>query len=367
VPQKRTSPSLALLREQIDRIDAQVLNLLNRRASLAMRIGHLKSRDRASVYVPSRERQVLARLAELNKGPLSTDAVRAIYREIISASRALEEPLRVAYFGPEASYTHLAAREQFGSQAVFVPQATIPQVFAEVERAQADYGVVPIENSTEGSVAITLDTFVDSPLTMIAEIALEIQHCLLSQATRLDQISRVLAHPQALAQCRRWLAAHLPGASAEEASNNARAAELAVADPQVAAIAGRIAAEHYKLNVLSVGIQDQAANLTRFAVLGRAQAPGQSTGHDKTSLLLSVRDEVGALYQALQPFAKNAINLLRIESRPLKGRPWEYLFFIDIEGHLHDEPIAHALQEIQPLCSLVKVLGSYTSANQMTR
>ncbi len=344
-----------------------MLNLLNRRASLVTRIGHLKSRDRTSVYVPSRERQVLARLAELNKGPLSTEAVRAIYREIISASRALEEPLRVAYFGPEASYTHLAAREQFGSQVLFVPQTTIPQVFAEVERAQADYGVVPIENSTEGSVAITLDSFVDSPLIIIAEIALEIQHCLLSRATHMDQVTRVLAHPQALAQCRRWLAAHLPGIPTEEASSNSRAAELAVAGSQVAAIAGRMAAEHYKLNVLSTGIQDQAANFTRFAVLGRVQPPGQPSGRDKTSLLLSVRDEVGALYQMLQPFAKNAINLLRIESRPLKGRPWEYLFFIDIEGHLHDESIARALQEIQPLCSLVKVLGSYSSANHMTR
>ncbi|HXG19370.1 MAG TPA: prephenate dehydratase [Methylomirabilota bacterium] len=367
MPQKRTPPSLSLLREQIDRIDAQVLNLLNRRARLAMRIGQLKNQERASVYAPGRERQVLARLMELNPGPLSNEAIRAIYREVISASRALEEPLCIAYFGPEATYTHMAAREQFGSQAVFTPLATIPQVFAEVEHARADYGVVPIENSTEGSVAITLDTFVDSPLQIIAEVALEIRHCLLSRAARLEHVQRVLAHPQALAQCRRWLAAHLPGAITEEAASNARAAELAVADPRVAAIAGRMAAEHYKLNVLAAGIQDQAANFTRFAVLGRAQPSGQPTGHDKTSLLLSVRDEVGALYRALQPFAENAINLLRIESRPLKGRPWEYLFFIDVEGHIHDEPIRRALQQIQPLASLVKVLGSYVSANHMTR
>lgn len=365
--QKRPSPSLTLLREQIDRIDAHILNLLNRRAGLAMRVGQLKSRERAAVYVPSRERQVFARLAELNQGPLSNNAIRAIYREIISASRALEEPLRIAYFGPEATYTHMAAREQFGAQAVFVPIATIPQVFAEVERAQADYGVVPIENSSEGSVALTLDTFVDSPLNIITEVALEIRHCLLSRATRLDQVKRVLAHPQALAQCRRWLTAHLPGVAVEEAASNARAAELAAADAQVAAVAGHMAAETYKLNILAVGIQDQAANFTRFAVLGRPQPVGPSTKHDKTSLLLSVRDEVGALYHALKPFADHAINLLRIESRPLKGRPWEYLFFIDVEGHIHDEPIARALQEIQPLCSFVKVLGSYASANQTTR
>ena len=367
MPQKRTSPSLPLFREQIDRIDAQILNLLNRRANLAMRIGQVKSRDQAVVYVPSRERQVFARLTALNKGPLSNEAIHAIYREIISASRALEEPPHIAYFGPEGTYTHMAAREQFGSQAAFVPLATIPQVFAEVEHAQADYGVVPIENSTEGSVALTLDTFVDSPLHIIAEVALEIRHCLLSRATKMEQVKKILAHPQALAQCRRWLAAHLPEVPVEEAASNARAAELAVANTQVAAIAGKMAAERYKLNVLAVGIQDQAANFTRFAVLGRAQPSGQPTQQDKTSILLSVRDEVGALYHALKPFADHAINLLRIESRPLKGRPWEYLFFIDVEGHILDEPIAHALQEIQPLCSFVKVLGSYASANHTLR
>jgi chorismate mutase/prephenate dehydratase len=355
------------LREQIDRLDAQMLQLLNRRARLVQQVGQLKSRSRASVYVPSRERQIFARLTELNKGPLPNEAVRAIYREIISASRALEEPLRIAFFGPEATYTHMAAREQFGSQAAFVPFATIPQVFAEVERSQADYGVVPIENSSEGSVAITLDAFVSSPLHIIAEVALEIHHCLLSQATRLEQVRRVLAHPQALAQCRRWLTTHLPGVSVEEATSNARAAELAAADGQVAAIAGRVAAEHYKLNILAASIQDQAANFTRFAVLGREHQPGLPTGQDKTSLLLSVRDEVGALHHALKPFADHAINLLRIESRPLKGRPWEYLFFIDIAGHIHDEPIAEAMREVQSFCPLVKVLGSYTSANHAAR
>ena len=367
VPQKRNPLSLSQLREQVDRLDSQVLTLLNRRARLATRIGHLKNQDRASVYVPSRERQIFARLAQLNQGPLPHEAVRAIYREIISASRALEEPLRIAYFGPEATYSHMAAREQFGSQAVFVPLATIPQVFAEVEGAQTDYGVVPVENSSEGSVAITLDMFVNANLHIVAEVSLEIRHCLLSRASRLEQIRRVLAHPQALAQCRRWLTAHLPGVSIEEATSNSRAAALAVADPHIAAIAGRLAAERYKLNVLAANIQDQAANFTRFAVLGREQPPARPSGHDKTSLLLSVRDEVGVLYRTLKPFADNAISLLRIESRPLKGRPWEYLFFIDVEGHLSDEPIARALQEIEPLCQFVKVLGSYATANHGAR
>jgi len=367
VPQKRRSPSLVQLREQIDCLDSQILTLLNRRARLAARIGQLKSQDRASVYVPSRERQIFARLVEGNTGPLSHEAVRAIYREIISASRALEEPLRIAYFGPEATFTHMAAREQFGSQAVFVPVATIPQVFAEVEHAQADYGVVPVENSSEGSVAITLDMFVSSPLNIISEVSLEIRHCLLSRAPRLNHIKRVLAHPQALAQCRRWLAVNLPGIPTEETTSNSRAAELAAADRKLAAIAGQLAAEQYKLNVLAANIQDQAANFTRFAVLGREQQADRPSGHDKTSLLLSVHDEVGALYRALKPFADNALNLLRIESRPLKGRPWEYLFFIDVEGHINDESIARALREIQPLCPLVKVLGSYATANHLAR
>ena len=367
MPHKRNSPSLPQLREQIDRIDAQMLTLLNRRARLVTRVGQLKHQHRASVYVPSRERQIFARLERLNRGPLPDEAVRAIYREVISASRALEEPLRVAYFGPEATFTHMAAHQQFGSQAVFVPSVTIPQVFAEVERAQADYGVVPVENSSEGSVAITLDMFVNSNLSIVSEVSLEIRHCLLSRAARPDQVRRVLAHPQALAQCRRWLTTHLPGVPAEEASSNSRAAERAATDPRLAAIASRLAAEHYKLNVLAANIQDQAANFTRFAVLGREQQPGQPSGHDKTSLLVSVRDEVGALHRALKPFADNAISLLRIESRPLKGRPWEYLFFIDVEGHLSDEPIARALREIGPLCQSVRVLGSYATANHSTR
>ncbi len=365
--QKRIPPSLTQFREQIDRLDAHILTLVNRRARLAAHIGHVKRQEGANTYVPSRERQIFARLAELNRGPLPDEAVHAIYREIISASRALEQKLRVVYFGPEATYTHMAAREQFGSQTVFVPVSTIPQVFAEVERGEVDYGVVPIENSSEGAVAITLDMFIESPLKIIAERSLEIRHCLLSRNTKLGQIERVLAHPQALAQCRRWLASHLPGVPTEEVASNARAAELAVGNARVAAIAGRLAAEHYKLKIVAESIQDQAANFTRFAVLSRDTHPSQPTGHDRTSLLLSVRDEVGVLYRTLQPFADHAISLMRIESRPLKGRPWEYLFFIDVQGHVSDAPLAQALRAIESHCPLVKVLGSYASANHTAR
>lgn len=367
VSQKQTPPSLTKFREQIDRLDTQILTLINRRARLAAHIGHVKRQEGANTYVPSREQQIFTRLAELNRGPLPAEAMHAIYREIISASRALEQKLRIAYFGPEATYTHMAAREQFGSQVVFVPLSTIPQVFAEVERGEVDYGVVPIENSSEGAVAITLDMFIESPLKIIAERSLEIHHCLLSRSAKLGQIERVLAHPQALAQCRRWLAAHLPGVSTEEVASNARAAELAVGKARVAAIAGRLAAEHYKLKIVAESIQDQAANFTRFAVLSRDTHPSQPTGCDKTSLLLSVHDEVGVLYRMLQPFAENAISLLRIESRPLKGRPWEYLFFIDVQGHVTDAPLAQALEAIEARCPLVKVLGSYASANPTAR
>jgi len=367
VPQKQTPLSLTKFREQIDRLDGQILALINRRARLAVQIGHIKRQEGASAYVPSRERQVLARLASLNRGPLPNEAIQAIYREIISAARALEEKLRVAYFGPAATYTHMAAREQFGSQTVFVPLSTIPQVFAEVERGEADFGVVPIENSTEGAVAITLDMFVESPLKIIAERSLEIRHCLLSRSTKLGQIQRVLAHPQALAQCRRWLATNLPGIPIEEVASNARAAELAVGNAQVAAIAGRLAAEHYKLKIVAESIQDQSANFTRFAVLSRDTHPSQPTGHDRTSLLFSVRDEVGVLYRTLQPFAEHGVSITRIESRPLKGRPWEYLFFIDVQGHVGDAPLAQALHAIESQCPLVKVLGSYASANHIAR
>jgi chorismate mutase/prephenate dehydratase len=347
------------LRERIDRIDAHVLKLLNQRARLALRIGHAKMRRRSEVYVPGRERGIYDQLFALNQGPLPNEAVRAIYREIISASRVLEKPLCIAYLGPEATFTHIAAREQFGSQATFVSAETIPQVFAAVERGHADYGAVPVENSTEGVVGTTLDMFVESPLNILSELSLEIRHCLLSHSGFLKRIKRVLSHPQSLAQCRRWLATHLPGVPVEETTSNARAAEIAAQDSAAAAIAGKLAAERYGLKIVAEGIQDQSANLTRFVVIGQPQDNSLSTGHDKTSILFSVRDEVGVLYRMLKPFAENRINLIHIESRPLKGRPWEYLFFLDVEGHLHEERIDRAVQELAKGCLFVKVLGSY--------
>lgn len=337
-----------------------MLRLLNRRARLAEQIGERKGKS-AAIYVPSRERAILATLTEANPGPLPDAAVAAIYREIISASRALETALRIAYLGPEASYAHMAAQEQFGSRATFVPVETIPEIFAAVQQDRADYGVVPVENSTQGSVAATLDLFIETSLHVVAERSLEIRHCLLSRAAKLEHVRRVIAHPQALAQCQHWLATRLPGVPTEAAASNSRAAELVRKDTHAAAIAGRLAGERYRLRILEADIQDQAANYTRFSVLSRTAPQGASTGLDKTSLVLSVRDEAGVLYRVLKPFADHGINLLRIESRPLKGRPWEYVFFIDIEGHAQDPPIEAALREIAPSCTTVKVLGSYVT------
>ena len=365
---KASSPSQSALetfRERIDRLDAQILRLLNRRARLAQRIGNTKGQT-GPVYRPSRERAILARLAELNTGPLPNESVQTIYREIISASRALETSLRVAYLGPEASYAHMASKEQFGSKAEFIPVETIPQIFSTVENGQADYGIVPVENSTQGSVALTLDLFIETNLHIIAERSLAIRHCLLSRSTKRERIQRVLAHPQALAQCQHWLATHLPGVPTEAAASNARAAELVRRDARAAAIAGRLAAERYRLNIIDADIQDQAANYTRFAILSRTWQPGTPSGNDKTSLVLSVRDEPGVLHQVLRPFAAHSMSLLRIESRPLKGRPWEYVFFIDVEGHVGDRALAEALREIEPCCMSVKVLGSYTSFGSAT-
>ena len=357
----RSKVSLAALRRRIDRVDDQLLRLLNQRARLVLGVAAQKARRQAEVYAPGRERDVLARLAKQNGGPLSPRLVRGIFREIISASRSLEQQLRVAYFGPEATYTHLAAIAQFGTAAQYVPSSSIADVFADAEQGRADFAVVPVENSTEGMVAHTLDLLVDSPLQIAAEVALPVRHCLLAgPGTALRQVRRAVAHPQALAQCRRWLAAHLPGVAVEEAASNTAAAARAAREPRTAAIAAAEAADVYSLAVLARGIQDEAGNLTRFLVLGTRDA-AEPTGDDKTSVVVSVRDEVGVLARLLQPFARHAIDLIKIESRPLRGRPWEYVFYVDIlRGE--DEAARNALRHLGEVADLVKVLGVYPAA-----
>ncbi len=351
--------SVDAIRKKIDQIDAKIVSLLNDRASLAQRIGHTKNRTSEEVYVPDREKEIIRRVVQLSRGPLPDQAVRSIYREVISACRSLERPLTVSFFGAEASYSHLAAREKFGSASKLRPTASIAEVFEEVSQGGADFGVVPIENSTEGVVAHTLDLLVDSDLKICAEVFLDIHHCLLSRGGCADDIRKIVSHPQALAQCRRWLARHFPSAALEDVASTAHAAMLASADSSVGAISSVLAKDVYDLQVVAAKIEDQSNNVTRFLVLGTKDA--RPTGADKTSLAFSAKDKPGVLYRLLQPFASSRINLSKIESRPLKNKPWEYVFFIDLRGHREDKRVKKAIDEVEKNCQFMKVLGSYPS------
>ncbi len=350
--------SIETLRTRIDRIDDQMLALLNRRAELAIAIGRHKSGQGRAVYAPEREKRILERLLRANSGPLTVDHVRAIFREIMSSCLALQRPLHIAYLGPAGTYSQQAARGQFGSGAELVPLPSIDAVFDEVERGRADYGVVPVENSTEGVVAQTLDRFVTSPLSIKAEVLLRVNHCLIARAAAPQALRRIVSHPQSLAQCRAWLAQHYPGVPLEEVASNAIAAEAAAADPATAAIAGRQAAQRYGLAVVAANIQDQPNNVTRFLVIS-ADGLGKPTGDDKTSVLFSVPHEPGALHRVLGGFARHRINLSTIESRPLKGRAWEDVFFLDLTGHAEEPAMAKALAALRRRSLFVKVLGSY--------
>jgi len=349
--------SVDAFRKKIDQVDKKIVELLDQRASLAQKIGRAKNLAQEEIYVPGREKQVLERVASLNRGPLSNQAVQAIYREILSASRSLEASLKIVYLGPEATFSHLAAQERFGSSATFVPAVAIADVFQEVSRGRADYGVVPVENSTEGAVTDTLDQLVEAEPAICAEISLDIHLCLLSRSGRREDIRRILSHSQALAQCRRWLAVHCAGIQTQEAGSTAEAARMATQDPAVAAIASGLARDFYGLKEVAKNIEDLAHNMTRFLVVGkRASKP---TGDDKTSIVFSVNDEAGILHRMLQPFAKNRINLTKIESRPLKHKPWEYLFYLDFKGHIEEPRIRKVIQNLEKSCTFMKVLGSY--------
>ena len=346
-------------RQAIDQLDAQIVKLLNERTRHVLAIGEIKLKAGEEVYAPHRERAVLNRICRLSQGPLTAESLRAIYREIMSASLALEKSLTVAYFGPEATFTHQAAIRKFGASLRYVPQRTIADVFAEVSRHRADYGVVPIENSTEGVVTHTLDMFVDSDLKIVSQIVMPIQHCLCSRTAR-ERIEKLYVHPQTLAQCRAWVQKHFSHAEIIETSSNARSAELAAREPRAAAITGHLAAEKYRLPVLEQDIQDNAGNATRFLVLGRQCSP--PTGQDRTSLMISITDRVGALHQALACFRRFRINLTKIESRPSKRKAWEYFFFVDCDGHTHEAKVANAIRRLEEQCNFVKVLGSYPQA-----
>jgi chorismate mutase / prephenate dehydratase len=344
-------------RSRINDLDNRILQLLNQRAEAALQIGDLKRRQDAPIYAPEREAEILRRLGETSTGPLAAPAINAIWREILSACRALESALTISFLGPEATFTHQAALRRFGASVSYRPAKTIVEVFDDVERGRANFGVVPVENNTEGAVNVTLDRLIDSDALICGELRLEITQNLLSRASGLDGVKRVLSHPQGLAQCRVWLAQHLPDTATEQVASTAGAAEMAAADATVAAIASDLAAELYRVPILRAGIEDNPHNSTRFLVIGHhASGP---TGHDKTSILFAMRNEPGSLYRILEPLAGRGINLTKIESRPAKQRPWEYVIFVDLEGHSATPAVASVLREIEERTLFLKVLGSY--------
>jgi chorismate mutase/prephenate dehydratase len=343
-------------RKSIDRLDAQIVHLLNERTKHVLAIGEIKIRAGEEIYAPHRERAVLDRIARKNEGPITNDSLRAIYREIMSSALSLEKSLTIAYLGPEATFTHQAAIRRFGSSLKYASQKTIADVFTEVSKNRADYGVVPVENSTEGVVTHTLDMFVDSDLKIVSQIVLPVQHCLIAKC-KLSEVKRLYSHPQSLGQCRGWIQVHLPKVEILETSSNARSAEFAAKEKGAGAIAGVLAAEKYGVPILEQDIQDNAANATRFLVLGRQCSP--PTGQDRTSVMFSIVDKVGALHRSLAPFRRYRINMTKIESRPSKRKAWEYFFFVDCDGHLEDRKVMRAMEMLAEHCSFVKVLGSY--------
>jgi chorismate mutase/prephenate dehydratase len=355
-----TRKILSELRRQIDAIDDQILELLNRRAGVVIEVGRAKAGEQKEFYVPSREQAIYERLTAASAGPFPKEAIRRVFREIISASLSLEQPMKVAFLGPQATFTHVAAMQQFGFSAQLVPQKSIPAVFDEVLRGRAHYGVVPVENSTEGVVSHTLDMFMESDLKINAEILLGISHDLLSRSGRLEEVRKVVSHPQALAQCRKWLEENLPDIPLVDVASTALAAQMAAEDETAAAVASEMAATLYGLQVLKPKIEDNPNNFTRFLVIG-TKTP-ERTGRDKTSVMFSTKDEPGILYRMLEPFSKRGINLSKIESRPMKKKAWEYIFFLDMEGHIAEEGVSAAIEELRGYCQFLKVLGSYPRA-----
>jgi len=352
--------TLAKLRQEIDAVDDRILGLLNQRATLVLQVGALKSEARSDFHVPSREREIYERLTAANPGPFPAEAVRGVFREIISASLALESPMKVAFLGPKATFSHLAAMQQFGLSAELSPERSIPAVFEAVEKGEAYYGLVPVENSTEGMISHTLDMFMESELKINAEVLLEVSHFLLSRTGRFEDVKKVYSHPQPLAQCRKWLAENLPNVPLVDVASTTLAAQIVGEDYSAAAIASEYAASIYNLKVVKARIEDQVNNFTRFLVISKKLA--ERSGDDKTSLMFSVRDEPGILHRMLEPFAKRGINLSKIESRPLKRKAWEYIFYLDLSGHIGDPEVADAVQELSLCCQFVKVLGSYPRA-----
>jgi chorismate mutase/prephenate dehydratase len=348
------------LRKQIDALDEQMLDLLNRRAALAMEIGRTKKRHAALYYTPEREQAVLDRLVKANRGPLPPQAIRAIYREIISAARALEKPLTVAFLGPAGTFSHQAAISKFGSSSEMVPADTIADIFALVERGSCDYGVAPVENSLAGVIPETLDTFMQTNLRIVSEIYEPIIHNLATHCKTLEEIKVLYSHPQPLAQCRQWIRTHLPTARQVETASTVRAAEAAAKEEGAAALCPALAAEAAGLPILVEHTEDNPSNRTRFLVLGYNQP--EPTGRDKTSLMFSVHNRAGELFRAMAAFEKYDVNLTMIESRPAKVAAWDYVFYIDVQGHIRDVNVTKAINQLREHALFVTVLGSYPAA-----
>ena len=352
------SDKLKQLREQIDRMDDELLKLINQRAALAQLIGHLK--EDGVVLRPEREAQILQRLQGNNQGPLSNAAVAQLFIEVMSQCRALEAPLTVAYLGPEGTFSEQATFARFGSAVQGQPCATIDDVFRAVESGAAHHGMVPVENSSEGAIGRSLDLLLQSTLQVCGEVMLPVHQCLLAQHCELSTIKAIYSHPQSLGQCQGWLNAHLPHAAHIPVASNAEAASLAAENPHSAAVAGSQAAARFGLNVLAENIEDDPRNTTRFLVLGKQQvAP---SGNDKTSLVLSAANRPGAVHDLLAPLAKHGVSMTRFESRPARSGLWEYVFYMDIEGHQNDAKVAAALAELKQVAAFMKILGSYPLA-----
>ncbi|MBF0486330.1 MAG: prephenate dehydratase [Candidatus Omnitrophica bacterium] len=349
---------ISKLRSKIDTLDAQIVKLLNARAKVSIEVGKAKRSSKKGIYASDRERQVMERIKALNEGPMSEGALEAVWREIMSSSLSLEKPLRIAHLGEPGSYSHSAAVRKFGSQVSYVSSSSIPEVFHRVETGDSDYGVVPIENSVEGSVTPTADMLVDSDLQICAQLMVKITHNLLSKAP-VDKIKKVYSNSQVLGQCRQWLLGNLPPDRVKEiaVASTTDAARIAAKEKGAAALASVECSRIYGVPVVRANVQDIAHNTTRFFVVARQDVP--LTGRDRTSIVFSIKDHVGVLYAMLAPFAKNGINLTKIESRPIKKKAWDYYFFVDLEGHREDKKVEKALKQLEGMCKFLKILGSY--------
>jgi chorismate mutase / prephenate dehydratase len=352
---------LRALREQIDAVDRELLAALNRRAGLALTVGEVKKQQGTVVFRPEREAQVIDGLKAVNAGPLMTDSIAPIWREVMSACRALETPTRVAYLGPAGTFSELAALGYFGQSIVKVPCASTDEVFHATTAGAADFGVLPVENSTEGVVTRSLDLFLTTPLLIIGETSLFVRHHLLRKEQSLVEIDAVCAHPQALAQCHNWLSHHLPDVERRPVASNAEGARLASLDPTLAAIASDRAASEWGLYIVSPAVQDDPNNRTRFAIVTHPDRHPQpkASGHDCTSLVVSVANRPGALHDMLVPLKAHGVSMTRFESRPARSGQWEYYFYMDVQGHPDDAPVGQALRELRAVCAFFKVLGTY--------